>query len=60
MALTRDRRLSLLISSDEYRMLQEICEREGLTASDVVRQFIRRRHAELVVEQPRGEKRKRS
>jgi hypothetical protein len=47
MTLTRDRRLSLLISQDEHRMLVEISDRDGMTASDLVRQFIRHRYAEL-------------
>jgi predicted CopG family antitoxin len=50
MALTRPRKLSLMISDDEYVMLQAIAAREGLTASDVVRQFIRKRHDELPAE----------
>ncbi len=40
----RGRRLSLLISDAEHKMLQELAERAGLTASDFVRQFLRKEH----------------
>ena len=55
----RKRRLSLLISDDEHRLLQEVAEERGLTASDVVRQFIRAEHARLFGEAKRQEKRRR-
>jgi hypothetical protein len=42
----RDRRLSMLISEDEHTMLRALAEKEGLTASDWIRQSIRRAHAE--------------
>ncbi len=41
----RDVQLKIMVSGDERRMLDELAERSGLTASDVIRQFIRREHA---------------
>lgn len=38
----RDRYLTLRASKEERDMLKALAEREGLTASDYVRQFIRR------------------
>jgi hypothetical protein len=46
MALTRTRRLSMLISDEEWEKLQALAEAEGITASDYVRMFVRRAHAE--------------
>ena len=42
-----DKRLHVLVSADENEMLEELAARDGLTPSDVVRQLIRRRHAEI-------------
>ena len=44
-AAKRDIQLKIMVSADERRMLDELAERSGLTASDVIRQFIRREHA---------------
>jgi predicted transcriptional regulator len=45
------------VSDEERRMLQVIAEEEGLSASDILRQFIRRewfrRYAELMPTKPR-------
>lgn len=41
-----DRRMQLLITNHEYSMLDTLAENEGLSASDMVRQLIRRAHAE--------------
>jgi uncharacterized protein (DUF1778 family) len=38
--------LTLRVSEEEREMLRELAERDGLSASDVVRQFIRRAHRE--------------
>ena len=47
MALTeRDKSLRVRVAADELRMVQELAEADGLTASDYVRLFIRRAHAE--------------
>lgn len=43
----RDRRLSIRIAEEEWQMLKALAEREGLSASDFVRVFIRRAYAEL-------------
>jgi len=36
----------MLVSDDEYDKLQALAEADGVTASDFVRLFIRRSHAE--------------
>jgi hypothetical protein len=41
----REHRLHMLLSEQEQRQLQELAEHAGLTASDYVRQFVRREHA---------------
>jgi hypothetical protein len=40
--------LNIRIAEDEAEMLKALAERQGLSASDVVRQFIRRAYAEAV------------
>jgi antitoxin component of RelBE/YafQ-DinJ toxin-antitoxin module len=40
--LRRENIFQIRISEDERRMLQVIADEDGLTSSDVVRQFIRR------------------
>ncbi len=47
-----EKRLNILVTDDEHRMIGELARRDGMTPSDVVRQFIRRRHAEVFGEQP--------
>lgn len=42
----RNRRLNLLISDEEHAMLAALAEKRGITASDVVRMFIRDAYAE--------------
>lgn len=41
MAVKRNRRLSMLISDEEWEMLQALAEQAGITASDWVRMRIR-------------------
>ncbi|HZO11934.1 MAG TPA: ribbon-helix-helix protein, CopG family [Polyangiaceae bacterium] len=43
----RTKQLTIRIAEEEIEMLRDLAEREGLTGSDILRQFIRRRHAEL-------------
>jgi hypothetical protein len=43
----REYRLTVRMSEAEGEMLKQIAEHEGLTASDVVRMHVRRRHAEM-------------
>lgn len=45
MVIDRPRRLSIRIAEDEWTMLQALAEREGLSASDFVRHFIRKSYA---------------
>ena len=47
MVTKRERRLSMLISDEEWDMLQALADRDGLNVSDHVRLYIRRAHAEL-------------
>jgi hypothetical protein len=42
----RDRSLRVRVSDDELRMVQELADADGVTASDHVRLYIRRAHAE--------------
>jgi hypothetical protein len=46
MVVPRDRRLNILISEEEQGMLQALADADGVTASDFVRTFIRKAHAE--------------
>jgi hypothetical protein len=45
-ATERTELLTIRVTPDELRMLREVAEADGLTSSDVVRQFVRRTHAE--------------
>jgi uncharacterized protein (DUF1778 family) len=42
----RDRMLNVRISDDEDRMLKALAEHQGMSISDVLRQYIRRAFAE--------------
>jgi uncharacterized protein (DUF1778 family) len=42
----RDKSLRARVSEDELRMVQELADADGVTASDFVRLFIRHAHAE--------------
>ena len=41
-ALQRDEKFQIRMTSDERRMLKALAENEGLTASDKIRQLIRK------------------
>jgi uncharacterized protein (DUF1778 family) len=45
MSPERDQSLRVRVSEDELRMVQELAEADGITASDFVRLFIRREYA---------------
>ena len=45
-----DKQLHILVTSDERGMLQELADREGFTPSDMIRQLIRRAHAQMTKE----------
>ena len=47
MVTKRERRLSMLISDEEWDMLQALADHDGLNVSDHLRLYIRRAHAEL-------------
>jgi predicted DNA-binding protein len=42
----RDKMLNVRITDDEDRMLKALAEHQGLTSSDIIRQYIRRAFAE--------------
>ncbi len=44
----RSRQLHVMVSADEERMLRELADLAGLTASDIVRTLIRQEHAAKV------------
>jgi hypothetical protein len=48
MVVTRTRRLSMLISDDEWTLLQKLAELRGVSVSNWVRDIIRRHSADLV------------
>jgi hypothetical protein len=50
--LVRDQLFQLRVTADEKRMLEALAEREGLTASDKVRQLIRKDYAATFGEEP--------
>ena len=41
----RDKSLRVRVSADELRMVQELADDQGISASDFVRLFIRKAHA---------------
>ena len=47
MAPERPNQFKILLSDEELDMLKELAERDGLTASDYVRLFIRKEAAQL-------------
>jgi hypothetical protein len=46
--IERSLQLKIMVSADEKRMLAELADSEGVTASDLVRLFIRRSYAETI------------
>lgn len=50
--IKRDKRLHMLLSQDEWAALQALADRDGITASDWVRQRIRE-HAATLEQKPR-------
>ena len=53
----RDKSLRVRVSDAELRMVQELGDAEGITASDYVRLFIRRAYAEKFGEKKPPKKR---
>jgi uncharacterized protein (DUF1778 family) len=51
----RDKTLNVRVTEDEDRMLKALAEHQGMSISDVIRQFIRRAFAEAF--QPKRPKR---
>ena len=56
MALERSIQLKVLLSPAEKRMLAQLAKGGGLTVSDVVRQLVRRAHAETQTRTTRAAK----
>lgn len=55
--LDRTYMLRVKMSDDERRMLEALALRQGLTASDIVRQLIRREHEAKAEGEPKRPKR---
>ena len=47
-----DKRLHVLVSLDEFQMVEQLAQRDGLTPSDVVRRLIRQAFAAAFGDQP--------
>lgn len=56
----RTARFNMMVTPTEKAMLGELSVRFGLTESDVLRQYIRKAHAELLSEQQAAPKPKRA
>jgi uncharacterized protein (DUF1778 family) len=54
----RDLNLVVRVSEDERAMLQALAERDGITASDFVRLYIRRAYREAFGEKPAAKTKK--
>lgn len=52
MVVDRGRRLSIRIADEERVMLEALADRDGISASDFVRMFIRRAYAEAFGDKP--------
>jgi hypothetical protein len=52
----REKRLHMLLSDEEDRMLRALADADGLTASDIVRQLIRRTFMERWPPKPKIKK----
>jgi hypothetical protein len=50
--LVRDQLFQLRVTAEEKRMLETIADRDGLTASDKVRQLIRKEYATVNAAEP--------
>ncbi|MGC4088427.1 MAG: hypothetical protein QM756_11125 [Polyangiaceae bacterium] len=48
----RDEKFQLRMSADERKMLEALAEKDGLSASDKIRQLIRKEHAATFGEEP--------
>jgi hypothetical protein len=49
---TRDRQFRIRLDETELAMLHALAERDGISASDFVRQFVRRSYAATFGEKP--------
>lgn len=55
----RERVLNVRMTEAEMAMVRELAEHIGLSQSDVVRQLVRRAHAEIASVKPSARRRKR-
>jgi DNA-binding GntR family transcriptional regulator len=55
----RDQKFQIRVTDEERRMLEALAERDGLSASDVVRQLIRREYAATFGEAPKAKPKRR-
>jgi uncharacterized protein (DUF1778 family) len=58
MVIERPKRLNVRITHEEWSMLEALADREGMSASDYVRQFIRRAHATAFGDRPQKPRKK--
>jgi hypothetical protein len=49
MAPERPNQFKMLLSDDEVQILRDLADRQGLTASDYLRQLIRREYADIAL-----------
>lgn len=49
MTITRERSLRVPLTDEELRMAHELAEAEGGTVADLLRRYIRKAHAKVVV-----------
>ena len=47
MVIKREKRLNILMADDEIEMLRQLADRDGITSSDLIRVFVRRRYEEV-------------
>jgi hypothetical protein len=59
MVVKRTKRLPVLLTPDEWAMLQALADKQGVTASDVLRLNLRRAYAEAFGSDPPKKPRKR-
>jgi uncharacterized protein (DUF1778 family) len=46
--LVRDTMITLRLTADEHTMLHAVADHEGLSASDLLRRYIRKSHAKVI------------
>jgi hypothetical protein len=60
MPITRERSLRVPLTDDELRMAHELAEAEGGTVAELLRRYIRKAHAKVVVAKQNRDAKERS